>query len=124
MLPESTWWRGNPHYDHLWKTVTARERLQLQVLEAILSVLPESAGSALLAELVAAKHPGQVQALRVAELTQPAIDVVLAAVAQQAWTYRLKGQEVQLVPLQHLQGLTASDLKHQMEDHDEQHSDA
>lgn len=115
MLPESTWWRGNPHYDALWRTTTAQERLQRQVLEQLLAALPEAAARALLEELLAARHPGQVQALRTAELTQGLIEVVLAAAAQQAVTYRLAGQEVALVPLERLAALAATDL--QQRDH-------
>ena len=105
MLPESTWWRGNPHYDALWQGVGPQIRLQRQVLEALLAALPEAAAQALLAELLAAEHPGQVQALRRAELTRGVIDAVLAAATQQAVTYRLGGQDVALVPLERLQQL-------------------
>jgi len=111
MLPETAWWRGNPHYDVLWQASTAQERLQRQVLEALLAALPEAAARALLAELLAAQHPGQVQGLRTRELTQGVIDVVLAAVAAQALTYRLQGQETQLVPLAALQRWRAADWK-------------
>lgn len=111
MLPESTWWRGNPHYDALWRTTTAQERLQSQVLEQLLAALPEAAAQALLDALLAAVHPGQVQVLRTAELTQGLIDVVLAAAARQAVPYRLNGQEVALVPLKQLQALAATDLR-------------
>ncbi len=110
MLPERAWWRGNPHYDLLWTATTAQERLQRQVLEALLEALPEAAARALVDELVAARHPGQVQALRIAELTQGAIDTVLVAAAAQAGTYRLQGEAVALVPLQRLQQWAATDL--------------
>ena len=111
MLPERAWWRGNPHYDHLWTTTTAQERLQRQVLQALLEALPEAAGRALMAELAAARHPGQVQALRVAELTQSAIDAVLKAAAAQAVVYRLNGEDVDLIPLQRLQQWAVTDLQ-------------
>ena len=111
MLPESTWWRGNPHYDRFWRTTTPQQRLQRQVLEALLLALPETAARALLEELLAARHPGQVQALRTAELTEGLIAVVVAAAAQQAVTYRLAGQEVALVPLERLQQLADPDWR-------------
>jgi hypothetical protein len=111
MLPESVWWRGNPHYDLLWRSATPQQRLQKQVLEALLIALPESVGQLLLQELAAARHPGQVQALRTQELTQGAIDAVLAAVAHQAVNYRLRGQELPLVPLERLRLWAGPDLQ-------------
>lgn len=117
MLPERHWWRGNPHYDALWTATTAQERLQRRVLEALLQALPEAAGKALVDELLAARHPGQVQALRIAELTQGAIDVVLQAAADQAVIYKLRNEAVSLVPLQKLQQWTAADLDHRNDDH-------
>lgn len=110
MLPESTWWRGNPHYDALWQCGGPQARLQRKVLEALLEALPEAAARALVAELLAACHPGQVQALRITELTQGAIDAVLGAAAAHAVIYRLRGEEVALVPLQRLQQWAETDL--------------
>ena len=107
MLPETHWWRGNPHYDRLWRISTPQQRLQRQVLEALLQALPEPAARALLEELLAAEHPPQVAALRTAELTQPLIEAVLQAVAAEALTYRLQGQEVSMIPLQQLQRWSA-----------------
>lgn len=105
MLPETAWWRGNPHYDSLWRGSSPRERLQRQVLDALLSQLPEPAALALLECLMAAEHIGEVQALRTAELTQPLIDAVLAAAAEQAITYRLHGEEVAMIPVDRLRAL-------------------
>lgn len=110
MLPPSNWYRGNPHYDSLFRANTPQQRLQRQVLEALLNAMPEAAAAALLAELLDAKHPGQVQAVRIAELTQGMIDAVLTAAVQHSQAYRLHGHEVRMVPVERLRCLTDADF--------------
>lgn len=105
MIPQRAWWRGNPHYDALWTSVTPQSRLQRRVLEAVLEALPEAAALALLHELLHAEQYGQVQPLRTAELTDGVIKVVLQAAADRCRTYRLNGHEVQMVPISELRKL-------------------
>lgn len=105
MIPQSAWWRGNPHYDALWAAATPQSRLQRRVLDAVLEALPEAAALALVDELLYAEHYGQVQALRAAELTDGVIKVVLQAAADRCHTYRLNGHEVQMVPVSELRKL-------------------
>lgn len=111
MLPERHWWRGNPHYDCLWQVTTARQRLQREVLQALLERLPEEAGRALIDELMAARKIGQVQALRTDTLTQGLIDAVLDAVVERAITYRLRDDEVRMIPVSKLRELAAPDWR-------------